>query len=99
MDARKRFMNQREMMLLYSQLGPAATPALIDLGGVAADSTATNVAGNVGSEGYFSAVEKRRKLTYWWCFRRFIRYSYERISIQSSWHSTKKELLLSTLCT
>lgn len=59
MDTRKRFMNQREMMLLYSQLGPAATPALVDLGGIAGDTTAANVAGNVGSEGYFSAVEKR----------------------------------------
>ena len=59
MDTRKRFMNQREMMLLYSQLGPAASPALVDLGGIAGDDTATNVAGNVGSEGYFSAVEKR----------------------------------------
>ena len=57
MDARKRFMNQREMMLLYSQLGPDATPALVD---VASQGTATSsVTGNVGSEGYFSAVEKR----------------------------------------
>jgi hypothetical protein len=59
MDTRKRFMNQREMMLLYSQLGPAGSPALIDLAGDATDATVTNVAGNVGSEGYFSAVEKR----------------------------------------
>ena len=46
MDARKRFMNEREMMLLYSQ----------DNGG-----TSFSVGGNsiVGSEGYFQAVEKR----------------------------------------
>lgn len=53
MDARKRFMNQREMMLLYSQLGSA----LVDLAGNASD--ASSITGNVGSEGYFDAVEKR----------------------------------------
>ena len=49
MDARKRFMNQREMMLLYSEiadgvLGPVS---------VGTDSKI------VGSQGYFSAVEER----------------------------------------
>ena len=43
MDARKRFMNQREMMLLYSQKGAITT----------ADGTIA------GSEGYFAAVEER----------------------------------------
>jgi len=61
MDARKRFMNQREMMLLYSQLDVStpSTPALIDLAGNASDTTVTNVTGKVGSEGYFAAVEAR----------------------------------------
>ena len=45
MDARKRFMNQREMMLLYSQLGD------LTLG------TGDNKI--AGSEGYFAAVEAR----------------------------------------
>jgi len=53
MDTRKRFMNQREMMLLYSQLGSA----LVDLSGNASDASA--ITGNVGSEGYFDAVESR----------------------------------------
>ena len=57
MDARKRFMNQREMMLLYSQLGPDATPALVDIETLGTSSS--DVTGKVGSEGYFSAVEKR----------------------------------------
>lgn len=43
MDARKRFMNQREAMLMYSQLG-----AVSGIGGTIA-----------GSEGYFSAIEDR----------------------------------------
>ena len=43
MDARKKFMNQREMMLLYSQKGAITT----------ADGTIA------GSEGYFQAVEGR----------------------------------------
>jgi len=60
MDTRKRFMNQREMMLLYSQLNTsAADPALNDLAGIAADTTVANASGKVGSEGYFQAVEKR----------------------------------------
>jgi hypothetical protein len=46
MDARKRFMNQREAMLMYSQL--PAYDAPITLGGTI-----------VGSEGYFAAVEDR----------------------------------------
>ena len=44
MDARKRFMNQREMMLLYSQKGSST---------LAGDGIIT------GSEGYFAAVEDR----------------------------------------
>jgi len=54
-------MNQREMMLLYSQLDVStpSTPALIDLAGNASDTTVTNVTGKVGSEGYFAAVEAR----------------------------------------
>jgi|TARA_B100000085_G_C18562105_1_gene519994 hypothetical protein len=60
MDARKRFMNQREMMLLYSQLDVSgASPALLDLAGDSGDTTLTNVGGSVGSEGYFQAVEQR----------------------------------------
>ena len=48
MDARKRFMNQREMMLLYSQ----AADLTLD--------TTTNADNKIaGSEGYFSAVESR----------------------------------------
>jgi hypothetical protein len=49
MDARKRFMNEREMMLLYSQL-PASSLSFTSGG------TTQNI---VGSEGYFEAVEKR----------------------------------------
>ena len=49
MDARKRFMNEREMMLLYSQL-PGSSLSFTN-GGVT-----QNI---VGSEGYFEAVEKR----------------------------------------
>ena len=63
MDARKRFMNQREMMLLYSQLdatsAAAANNQSIALGGIetAADGDAS---GSIpGSEGYFQAVERR----------------------------------------
>jgi hypothetical protein len=48
MDARKRFMNQREMMLLYSQIPGTAI------------SDNNSPAGKiVGSEGYFAAVESR----------------------------------------
>ena len=57
MDTRKRFMNQREMMLMYSQLGPNANPALVDIGALGTGTS--GITGNVGSEGYFSAVEKR----------------------------------------
>tara|TARA_R110001632_G_scaffold3079_9_gene13694 strand:- start:469 stop:1818 length:1350 start_codon:yes stop_codon:yes gene_type:complete len=49
MDARKRFMNQREMMLLYSEVADGA------LGGVTVGSDDKIV----GSQGYFSAVEER----------------------------------------
>jgi len=47
MDARKRFMNEREMMLLYSQKADINVPA---------GSTTQGIA---GSEGYFAAVEDR----------------------------------------
>ena len=48
MDSRKRFMNQREMMLLYSQLGDLTLD------------TANNADNKIaGSEGYFAAVEAR----------------------------------------
>ncbi len=57
MDTRKRFMNQREMMLMYSQLGPNGNPALVDIGALGTGTS--GITGNVGSEGYFSAVEKR----------------------------------------
>lgn len=45
MDARKRFMNQREMMMVFGQKGSASI--------VLAEGTIT------GSEGYFQALEKR----------------------------------------
>ena len=48
MDARKRFMNEREMMLLYAENGATDT-ANISVGGKSI----------VPSEGYFEAVEKR----------------------------------------
>ena len=51
MDARKRFMNQREMMLLYSQ---GVTTAGDSIGMVDAQGTSIT-----GSEGYFEAVESR----------------------------------------
>ena len=47
MDARKRFMNEREMMLLYAQKADITIPA---------DSGTQGIA---GSEGYFAAVEDR----------------------------------------
>lgn len=46
-DTRKRFMNQREMMLLYGQTGASGNSIDIDGGSVP------------GSEGYFQAVERR----------------------------------------
>ncbi len=46
-DTRKRFMNQREMMLLYGMTGSAGNSIAIDGGSVS------------GSEGYFQAVERR----------------------------------------
>ena len=47
MDTRKRFMNQREMMMLFSQTGSNGNSVEIPGGHVA------------GSEGYFQAVERR----------------------------------------
>ena len=46
MDTRKRFLNQREAMLMYNQLSAYTT-------------NATLTGGIVGSEGYFSAIENR----------------------------------------
>jgi hypothetical protein len=52
MDTRKRFMNQREMMLLYGQaVADTATPG--------ADTIALASGSVPGSEGYFQAVERR----------------------------------------
>ena len=47
MDTRKRFMNQREMMMLLGQKGDIDVP------------DGTGVTGIAGSEGYFAAVEDR----------------------------------------
>tara|TARA_R100001463_G_scaffold28337_3_gene64843 strand:+ start:9942 stop:11294 length:1353 start_codon:yes stop_codon:yes gene_type:complete len=56
MDVRKRFMNQREMMMLLGQKAVAANAnageADIQLGATAAD-------GIAGSEGYFAAIQDR----------------------------------------
>ena len=55
MDTRKRFMNQREMMMLFSQKGTENTndgQADIQIGDA-------NTKGIAGSEGYFAAVEAR----------------------------------------
>ncbi len=53
-DTRKRFMNQREMMLLYGQLAAADGTELE----VPVDDSAT-LSKVAGSEGYFAAVENR----------------------------------------
>ena len=77
--------------------------ALIDLGGVAADSTATNVAGNVGSEGYVSAVETSveslllERLEEDHGSQTLLLLADIDAIISVNW--TKKALLLSTLCT
>lgn len=47
MDTRKRFLNQREAMLMYNQLSAYTTSTQLTTGGI------------VGSEGYFSAIENR----------------------------------------
>jgi hypothetical protein len=47
MDTRKRFLNQREAMLMYNQLSSRNTGTQLTTGGI------------VGSEGYFSAIENR----------------------------------------
>jgi hypothetical protein len=63
MDARKRFMNQREMMLLYSELdatsAAAAAGADVSLGEVGSSDVADSSGTITGSEGYFQAVERR----------------------------------------
>lgn len=63
MDARKRFMNQREMMMIYGQtlvntdVAAAATAGTIN---TAADITLASGNGSItGTEGYFQAVERR----------------------------------------
>ena len=53
MDTRKRFMNQREMMMLFSELVPDTATADADTIALAGSTNIT------GSEGYFSAVESR----------------------------------------
>ncbi len=56
MDARKRFLNQREMMMMLSE-GVSTTNTNLNLSGA---SNATAGLGNItGSEGYFSAIENR----------------------------------------
>ena len=56
MDARKRFLNQREMMMMLSQR-VGTTNTNVDLSGA---TDATSGLGNItGSEGYFSAIENR----------------------------------------
>ena len=52
MDTRKRFMNQREMMLLYGQ-------AVADTASAGADKIDLAEGSVPGSEGYFQAVERR----------------------------------------
>jgi len=55
MDTRKRFMNQREMMLLYGQLAATDGTELQ----VPLDNDSSTTAKVAGSEGYFAAVENR----------------------------------------
>ena len=55
MDTRKRFMNQREMMLLYGQLAAADGSELA----VPLNNDSTTTEKVAGSEGYFAAVEDR----------------------------------------
>ena len=60
MDTRKRFMNQREMMMLFSE--KAGTPSVTEgAADINLEPTPGNDATNgiTGSEGYFSAVENR----------------------------------------
>ena len=62
MDARKRFMNEREMMLIYSELDAvSAAPSATTINLAAAQGTMASLAkGSVtGSEGYFQAVQRR----------------------------------------
>ena len=61
MDTRKRFMNQREMMLLYGQSAVAPQGGTYDANAdltIPSDESG-NTAGVTGSEGYFQAVERR----------------------------------------
>tara|TARA_R110000751_G_scaffold32636_3_gene81910 strand:- start:359 stop:1726 length:1368 start_codon:yes stop_codon:yes gene_type:complete len=53
MDTRKRFMNQREMMMLFSEMHPDTATVDDDTIALAGSTNIT------GSEGYFSAVESR----------------------------------------
>ena len=67
MDTRKRFMNQREMMLIYGQSavnttgGTYNSDADIELAGTTFGSStaASSTQGVTGSEGYFQALERR----------------------------------------
>jgi len=58
MDTRKRFMNQREMMMLFSELVPDTATADADTISLESDGVA-GLGSITGSEGYFSAVESR----------------------------------------
>jgi hypothetical protein len=59
MDTRKRFMNQREMMMLFSEKANSAE-ATANQADIKMDPAATdNTDGIAGSEGYFQAVEDR----------------------------------------
>ena len=62
MDTRKRFMNQREMMLLFGQsvndIRKGANPTLNDTADIFVPYGSSTV-GVTGSEGYFQAVERR----------------------------------------
>jgi hypothetical protein len=64
MDARKRFMNQREMMMLFGQTVVNTDVAAAGAGAGATNTNATAdlalATGNItGTEGYFQAVERR----------------------------------------
>jgi hypothetical protein len=62
MDTRKRFMNQREMMLLFGQsvndIRKGANPTLNDTADIFVPDGSSTV-GVTGSEGYFQGVERR----------------------------------------
>ncbi len=60
MDTRKRFMNQREMMLLFGQSNVNTTGGTYNNSAdISLPDTASSTIGSTGSEGYFQAVERR----------------------------------------